>query len=198
MNLSRVYHTLRLWTIPSAKKRADYLRKKHIFGAIGKACTIVERKVPLYPELIRMGDNVRLAAKVLLIPHDITHKMLNRSIKKKSAPWIDKIGKGETFQELLGCIRIGNNVFVGTGTTILYNVSIGSNVIIGAGSLVNRDIPDNCVAAGVPARVICDMDTYIQKRLQQPRYPDAMKPDDQQVSPELAKWCWDEFERSRT
>lgn len=199
MNFSRAYHTLRLWTIPSAYKRTNYLRKKHIFGAIGPGCTITERKVPLYPQLIRLGSNVRLAANVLFIPHDITHKMLNMSIRrKKKAPWVPLVPEGQLFQEVVGCIQIGNNVFVGSNTTILYDVKIGNNVIIGAGSLVNRDIPDNCVAAGVPARVICDMDTYIQKRLQMARYPDEWKAEDQKISPELVKWCWEEFERRRT
>lgn len=53
-----------------------------------------------------------------------------------------------------GIIDIKDNVFIGSNTTILSNVTIGSNVVIAAGSLVNRDIPDGSVAAGVPARVV--------------------------------------------
>ena len=51
-------------------------------------------------------------------------------------------------------ITIGDNVFIGSNSTILYDVNIGNNVIIGAGSLINRDIPSGTVAAGVPAKVI--------------------------------------------
>ena len=40
-----------------------------------------------------------------------------------------------------GEITIGNNVFIGAKSTVLYDVTIGDNVIIGAGSLVNKDIP---------------------------------------------------------
>lgn len=47
------------------------------------------------------------------------------------------------------------------------NTKIGSNVVIGAGSIVNKDIPDNSVVAGVPAKVIGDFDTFAQKRLNQ-------------------------------
>jgi len=43
---------------------------------------------------------------------------------------------------------------LGTGTVVLSNVTIGENSIIGAGSVVTRDIPDNVIAAGNPARVI--------------------------------------------
>lgn len=49
---------------------------------------------------------------------------------------------------------IGNNVTLGAAVTIIGNVHIGNNVIIGAGSVVVKDIPDNCVAAGNPAKII--------------------------------------------
>lgn len=49
---------------------------------------------------------------------------------------------------------IGDNVSLGANVTIIGDVTIGSNVIIGAGSVVVKDIPDNCIAAGNPARVI--------------------------------------------
>lgn len=56
-----------------------------------------------------------------------------------------------------------DNVFIGSGTRILYNTRIGSNVIIGSDSLVNKDIPDNSVYAGVPARYICSFEEYVDK-----------------------------------
>lgn len=49
-------------------------------------------------------------------------------------------------------------------TTILKGVHIGNNVIIGANSLVNKDVPNNCVVAGNPARVIMSLDKYHEKR----------------------------------
>jgi len=51
-------------------------------------------------------------------------------------------------------IKIGNNVWIGGGVKVLSGVTIGDNVVIGAGSVVTKDIPGNCVACGVPARVI--------------------------------------------
>lgn len=51
-------------------------------------------------------------------------------------------------------IFIGNNVWLGAKVTVTKGVTIGDNVIVGANSVVTRDIPSNCVAAGVPARVL--------------------------------------------
>lgn len=51
-------------------------------------------------------------------------------------------------------ITIGDNVWIGGSAVICPGVTIGSNVVIGAGSVVVKDIPDNCVAAGNPARVV--------------------------------------------
>ena len=51
-------------------------------------------------------------------------------------------------------IKIGNNVWIGGSVTILSGVTVGNNVVIGAGSVVTKDIPDDCVVAGVPAKII--------------------------------------------
>ncbi len=46
---------------------------------------------------------------------------------------------------------IGNNVDIGAGAKVLGSITIGNNVVIGANAVVIRDVPDNCIAAGVPA-----------------------------------------------
>lgn len=55
---------------------------------------------------------------------------------------------------LLGGCIIGDFTSIGSNATILPNIKVGKNVQIGAGALVNRDLPDNCVALGVPAKII--------------------------------------------
>jgi maltose O-acetyltransferase len=67
----------------------------------------------------------------------------------------------------VGKVTIGDEVFVGYGTIILPNVRIGSRVVVGAGSVVTRDIPDNSVAAGNPAKVIGTYDDFLKKHSEQ-------------------------------
>lgn len=55
---------------------------------------------------------------------------------------------------LCGCVDIGSCSFIGAGSTILPNIKIGSNSIIGAGSIVTKDIPNNVLAYGNPAKII--------------------------------------------
>ena len=152
-SFKRLYYSIRSCFYLSPTKRTDFFRKKHVFGHLGEKCSIQDRMIPLYPNLIYLHNNVRMASNVVFVTHDIIHMMLNNRG--------DDNNKG--FIERVGCIEIMDNVFIGTGVHILYGVRIGTNVIIGSGSLVNKDIPDNSVYAGVPARYICSFDEYLQK-----------------------------------
>ena len=147
----RILWSAVLLLIPSATKRTEFMRKHKLYGSIGKNCLIQKRKLPLYSNLVHIHDNVKVASNVGFVTHDAIHTMLNQKFP------------GEKFTERVGCIEIMDNVFIGSGTRILYNTRIGSNVIIGSDSLVNKDIPDNSVYAGVPARFICTFDEYVEK-----------------------------------
>lgn len=99
---------------------------------------------PSHCWLINIGDNVTMAPRVHVLCHDASTKtFLNYT----------KIGK----------VTIGNNVFIGAESVILPGVTIGNNVIIGANSTVTHDIPDNTVAAGMPARKISSLEEYLDK-----------------------------------
>ena len=77
MDLKRVWMQIRMFTLPTGVKRTAYLKKKRAFGAIGEKCMIQSRKIPLYPELIYIGNNVRIATNVTFITHDVSYNMLN-------------------------------------------------------------------------------------------------------------------------
>ena len=57
-------------------------------------------------------------------------------------------------------VVIGNNVWIGGRVTLLKGVTVGNNAVVGAGSVFTKDVPENSVVAGVPARVIKMRDEY--------------------------------------
>jgi len=97
-----------------------------------------------YPGLITIGNEVTIASGCRILAHDASVGYLTRSTR-------------------VGVVEIGDHCFIGAESIILPNVRIGEWSIIGAGSVVTRDIPANCVAAGNPARVICSVDEFKAK-----------------------------------
>lgn len=184
MTFKRLWQPFRLCTIRGSAARTEYLRKQNVFGSIGKNCTIQKRKIPLYANLIRLGNNVHIASGVSFLTHDVTNLVLNH---------LDEKHYGQ-FQERVGCIEVGDNVFIGSSTRILYDTKIGSNVIIGTGSVVTKDIPDNSVAVGIPARVVGSFSDYVKKYQSFANYPAQLHPRGQVASDELAKLLWKEFD----
>lgn len=57
-------------------------------------------------------------------------------------------------QLLLGQVHIKRNAWIGAGATILPGVTIGENAIVAAGAVVNKDVPDNAIVGGIPAKLI--------------------------------------------
>lgn len=88
---------------------------------------------------IIIGDNVLIGVNCSLIDNDGHHLDFDKrnSGTPKSA-----------------AINIGENVFLGSDVTILKGVTIGKNAVIGNGSVVTKNIPDNVIAAGNPAKII--------------------------------------------
>mgnify|MGYP002393330242 CR=1 FL=1 len=54
----------------------------------------------------------------------------------------------------LKAIHIKKNAWIGAGATILQGVTIGENAIVASGAVVSKDVPDNTVVGGIPARII--------------------------------------------
>lgn len=187
----RLLLTIRMYLTLSPSKRTNYLRKVKCFASIGDNCSIMDRKIPLYANLIKLGNNVHIASKVDLITHDIAHVMLN-GLTESFPPY-----RNYEIKEKIGCIEIGDNVFVGSNTTILSNVRIGSYVVVGAGSLVNKDIPDNSVVAGVPARVIGSFDEFYEKRINEASFPSEFSVINEAIDERFADWLWTNFYKAK-
>lgn len=66
---------------------------------------------------------------------------------------------------------------IGTGVIIMPGVTIGNNCVIGCGAVVTKDIPDNSVAVGVPARVVKTVEQYAQKNKDRFLYTKGMSAD---------------------
>lgn len=96
--------------------------------------------------LIEIGDDVIMGNKSQILAHDFS--MMHY-----------------TGYAAFGRVKIGDRVFIGANSTILMNVHVGNDVIIGAGSLVNKDVPAGYVVAGVPARIICTTEEYVEKHM---------------------------------
>lgn len=89
---------------------------------------------------IKIGNNVTVAQFVSILDHNHKGKIIDGSLKFKEYD--------------VGCIEIGNNVWIGDKVTILKDVTIGSNVIIAANAVVVSDVPSNSIVGGVPARIL--------------------------------------------
>lgn len=100
------------------------------------------------PDMIKIGDNCMITRGCIILCHS----------DAKQGGLMKLWGKRE-----YGKVDIGNNIFLGVNTVIMPGVTIGDNVIIGAMSLIDKNIPSNCLAFGIPARKVKNLDEVLKK-----------------------------------
>lgn len=115
---------------------------------IGYHCIIGARTHITAINSIDIGHDVIIGESVLI--SDNSHGSSSREVLNTPPIGRPLVSKGG--------VKIGDYVWLGDKVTVLPGVTIGSNVIIGANSVVTSDIPDKCVAAGIPAKVVKRMD----------------------------------------
>lgn len=99
------------------------------------------------PWCITLGNNIHITREVLFVTHD-GGTLLYRNL-------IPDL-------EITAPITIGNNVYIGVRSIIMPGIIIGSNCIIASGSVVTKNVPDNSVVGGVPAKFIKTADDYLE------------------------------------
>ena len=146
MKLKQIYR----WLYYEIVGRTDYKKYVEKIGVnlMGRVYFYGRPSWGTEPWIITIGDNVHTTKGVQFITHDG-----GSLIFRKDVPDL----------EITKPITIGNDVYVGNNVILLPGVTIGNKVVIGAGAIVTKDIPDNSVAVGVPARIIKTADQYFDK-----------------------------------
>jgi len=93
---------------------------------------------------VEIGDDTVIATHVIItsLTHEKSSSLFRKSLIKKY-------------------IKIGNNVWIGSGAIIFPGVTIGDGSIIGAGAVVNKDIPPKSIAVGIPAKIISKINNIL-------------------------------------
>jgi acetyltransferase-like isoleucine patch superfamily enzyme len=134
----------------SARRVRDPVAYFRSQGAhIGENCRLIKCNFGSEPYLVTLGDHVS-ATSVKFVTHD-------------GGVWVFREEWPDA--DLIAPIKVGSNVFLGLGVIVLAGVTIGDNVVVGAGSIVSRDLPSDCVAAGAPAKPIRSLAEY-RKRVE--------------------------------
>lgn len=144
--ISKVFHYV-IYKIQD-KSLTKYYR--WLGANIGNDCSFIGSNISLSsePYLITIGNHVRVSFDVAFVTHDGGTFVL-----RDKHPNVSIYGK----------IKVGDNVFIGARSIIMPNVTIGNNCIIAAGCIVTREVPDNTVVAGIPAKPICSIEEYYEK-----------------------------------
>jgi acetyltransferase-like isoleucine patch superfamily enzyme len=116
-------------------------------ASIGRRCKISSHS--FICEGVLIEDNVFIGHGVMFI-NDIYPRATANGQLQTEADW--KVER----------TLIKNGASIGTGATILANITIGENAIVGAGSVVTKDVPANCIVAGNPAKVFRQIESAME------------------------------------
>ena len=112
-----------------------------------------------YPSKILIGDNVSINRGCSFYPSkQFKDSYIILEDNVVLGPNVTFFGAGHTLAaelpDIAASIRIHDGAYIGGNSTIRYGISVGAGAIVAAGSVVTKDVPQNTVVGGVPARII--------------------------------------------
>lgn len=156
--LHAIEGSAKLNAIPVTEDPAREAAVRELFGSVGSNPTVL----PVFNcdngKNIHVGENFLANYNVTILdiaPVTIGDYVMigpNTLITTVNHPLSPRKRRGHIGQAKP--VSIGRDVWIGGNCTILPGVTIGNNVVIAAGAVVTKDVPDNCVVGGVPAKVI--------------------------------------------
>jgi len=132
-------------------RRNPTLYARWLGVTVGERCRLIDAKSITFgsePFLIVIGNHVTVAQGVSFLTHDGA---------------VDLFRHESPLAESFAPISVGDNSFIGQKAILMPGVRIGTGCVIGAGAVVTKDVPDGCVAAGVPARILCRTEDWWTK-----------------------------------
>tara|TARA_B100000941_G_C28492102_1_gene548559 strand:+ start:1250 stop:1810 length:561 start_codon:yes stop_codon:yes gene_type:complete len=156
------YHKVEFQTNTFSKRNFEIRKSKNAKIKLGKDCMIQENVfflLTLPKPILIIGDNVSIGRSSIIAIKDHLNIGSNTEISANvficdQSHGIEP-GKLITDQKsIIEKVSIGNDVWIGTGSVILKGTTIGNGSVIGANSVVNKNVPDNEIWAGNPAKFI--------------------------------------------
>jgi acetyltransferase-like isoleucine patch superfamily enzyme len=114
---------------------------------LGQRCSTMDTLFNVVSGHIYVGDDTAFAHGCQVLTGEHRFFKGKRADFQPNSPYSEVPTEGND-------IHIGERCFIGSGAIILKNVTIGDDVCVGAHSVVTKDLPDGCFAAGIPARVV--------------------------------------------
>lgn len=151
--------------------KRKYLIKQGAKIGVGTRLNCLTGAFGSEPYLVECGSDCLFAWDTHFVTHDGGIKVLN-SLGKFSS------GGTPIRMDKVAPVKIGDNVYVGMGAYIMPGVTIGNNVIVAAGAIVTRDVEDNIIVGGIPAKPISTIDEYYERAKNRVEFTTQMTPDE--------------------
>ena len=138
--------------------RVDPLREKlvHKVSSLGFMFPIIQDLSAIVADSAAVGEGTFIGKNVVINAEARIgrHCIINTGAIIEHECNISDFSHISVGTTLCGKVQIGRNCMIGSRSTVIQCVNVGNSCVVGAGTVVNKDLPDDCTAVGVPARVL--------------------------------------------